>query len=669
MGNRLANESSPYLRQHADNPVDWYPWGDDAFAAARERDVPILLSVGYSSCHWCHVMAHESFEDGPTATLMNGLFVNVKVDREERPDVDGIYMDAVQALSGRGGWPMTVFLTPDGRPFFAGTYFPNSPRHGMPSFTQVLENVHDVWLNRRQDIDQQADHLTDAVRRQVIAAPDATLPGPDVLAQAAGSLRRAYDAAWGGFGGAPKFPQTMALEALLRHHAHTGDDDVLHMVTNSLDAMASGGIYDHLGGGFSRYSVDAHWIVPHFEKMLYDNALLARVYLHAWQVTGKPRYRQVLDETFEYLLRDLHHPDGGFYSAEDADSEGEEGKFYVFSLGEVRSALGAAGLGDHADEVVDWYGVTEGGNFEGHNILVRSLRGDLVRPPQVDAARAALLAVRDRRVRPGLDDKVLTEWNGLVLSTLAEAAAATGDERWLAEAVRTGEFLCAHLRDGGRWLRSWQADAGARHLAYAADYASMVDALTRLAEATGEARWIHEATRTADGLLDLFWDGEGSGFFSTGHDAEKLIARPKDLLDNATPSANSLAAIALLRLAALTGVDRYRERAEDILRLVGAASGQHPTAFGNVLSAVDLATAGVTEIVVAGDRPDLVAAVQRRYLPNAVLAWGEAYDSPLWEGRDQPAAYVCRNYVCALPATDIDALTTVLDRSSHLRGA
>jgi uncharacterized protein YyaL (SSP411 family) len=665
MGNRLANESSPYLRQHADNPVDWYPWGDDAFDAARERDVPILLSVGYSSCHWCHVMAHESFEDGPTATLMNGLFVNVKVDREERPDVDGIYMDAVQALSGRGGWPMTVFLTPDGRPFFAGTYFPNSPRHGMPSFTQILENVHDVWLNRRQDIDQQADQLTDAVRRQVIAAPDATLPGPDVLAQAAGSLRRAYDAAWGGFGAAPKFPQTMALEALLRHHAHTGDDDVLQIVTNSLDAMASGGIYDHLGGGFSRYSVDAHWIVPHFEKMLYDNALLARVYLHAWQVTGKPRYRQVLDETFEYLLRDLHHPDGGFYSAEDADSEGEEGKFYVFSLAEVRSVLDTAGLGDHADEVVDWYGVTDAGNFEGHNILVRPLRGDLVRPPQVHAARAALLAARDRRVRPGLDDKVLTEWNGLVLSTLAEAAAATGDERWLAEAVRAGEFLCANLRNGGRWLRSWQADAGARHLAYAADYASMVDALTRLAEATGEARWIHEATRTADGLLDLFWDGEGSGFFSTGHDAEKLIARPKDLLDNATPSANSLGAVALLRLAALTGAERYRERAEDILRLVGAASGQHPTAFGNVLSAIDLATAGITEIVVAGDRRDLVAAVQRRYLPNAVLAWGEAYDSPLWEGRDQPAAYVCRNYVCALPATDIDALNTVLGSAVH----
>jgi uncharacterized protein YyaL (SSP411 family) len=665
-GNRLANESSPYLRQHADNPVDWYPWGAEAFAAAAERDVPILLSVGYSSCHWCHVMAHESFEDGPTATLMNRLFVNVKVDREERPDVDGIYMDAVQALSGRGGWPMTVFLTPDGRPFFAGTYFPNSPRHGMPSFTQILENVHDVWLHRRTDIDQQADQLTAAVARQVVTPVDASMPGAEVLTGAATSLRRAYDAAWGGFGGAPKFPQTMAHEALLRQHARTRDDDLLHVVTNSLDAMASGGIYDHLGGGFSRYSVDAHWIVPHFEKMLYDNALLARLYLHAWQVTGKPRYRQVLDETVTYLLRDLHHPAGGFYSAEDADSEGEEGKFYVFSLAEVRDVLAAAGLGEHADDIVEWYGVSDGGNFEGHNILFRPVRGDLLRPPPVDAARAALLEYRNRRVRPGLDDKVLAEWNGLMLATLAEAAAATGNEVWMAEAVRTGEFLCTNLRVDDRWMRSWQADAGARHLAYAADHAALVDAFTRLAEATGDARWITEAVRTADALLELFWDEDGGGFYSTGHDAEKLITRPKDILDNATPSANSAAAVALLRLAALTGSDRYRERAEDVLRLVGAAAGQHPTAFGNLLAAVDLAASGTTEIVVSGDRPDLVAEVQRRYLPNAVLAWGEPYDSPLWEGRDQPAAYVCRNYVCALPATDVDGLLSVLGSSVHL---
>lgn len=661
MANRLANESSPYLRQHADNPVDWYPWGSDAFEAAEQRDVPILLSVGYSSCHWCHVMAHESFEDGPTATLMNRLFVNVKVDREERPDVDAIYMDATQAMTGRGGWPMTVFLTPDGRPFFAGTYFPQSPRQGMPSFTQILENVHDVWLHRRDDIDKQADQLTAAISRRAVVAEDSTLPGPETLAAAGTALRRQHDAAWGGFGGAPKFPQTMAHEALLRLYAHTGDDDFLQIVTNSLDAMASGGIYDHLAGGFSRYAVDAQWIVPHFEKMLYDNALLARLYLHAWQITGKPRYRQVLDETIAYALRDLHHPDGGFYSAEDADSEGEEGKFYVFSLAEVRSVLTDAGLEEtQVDEVVAWYGVTEGGNFEGHNILFRPVRGDLARPSVVERARETLLAYRNQRVRPGLDDKVLTEWNALMLATLAEAAAATGDDHWLAEARRTGEFLCANLRQGDRWLRSWQADAGARHLAYGADYAALVDAFTRLAEATGEARWISEAIRTADDMLERFWDREDGGLFTTGDDAESLVTRPKDLLDNATPSANSLAAVALQRLAALTGIDRYRERSEDILRLIGSAPSEHPTAFGHVLTAADLHASGITEIVIAGDRPDLVEAVQQRFLPTAVLAWGEPFDSPLWEGRDTPAAYVCRNYVCELPVNDVDALLTSL---------
>ncbi|HEX7095525.1 MAG TPA: thioredoxin domain-containing protein, partial [Acidimicrobiales bacterium] len=630
------------------------------FARARAEDKPIFLSVGYSSCHWCHVMAHESFEDPATAQLMNDLFVNVKVDREERPDVDAIYMEAVQAMTGQGGWPMTVFLTPDARPFFAGTYFPKSPRHGMPSFTQILESVHDVWRTRRDDVDRQADQLTAAISRRVVVSPDASLPPPDALETAAGALRKQYDAAWGGFGGAPKFPQTMALEALLRVYAHTHDLDVLHMVTNSLDAMASGGIYDHLGGGFARYSVDARWIVPHFEKMLYDNALLARVFLHAWQVTGKQRFRQVADETIQYLLRDLHRPDGGFYSAEDADSEGEEGKFYVFTLDEVRTVLADAGLGEHADEVIAWYGVTEHGNFEGRNILFRPDRGDLLRPAVIERARQVLLEHRNRRVRPGLDDKVLTEWNGLALATLAEAAAATGDATLLAEAVRTGEFLCANLRQGDRWLRSWQADAGARHLGYAADYAALVDAFVRLAEATGQSRWIAEAVRTADGMLERFWDHDDGGLFTTGDDAEQLVTRPKDLLDNATPSANSLAAVGLQRLAALTGIERYRERAEDILRLIGSAAAEHPTAFGNLLAAIDLHTTGITEIVVPGDRADLVSAVQQRYLPNAVLAWGEPYDSPLWENRDQPAAYVCRNYTCLAPATDVDTLIAQL---------
>jgi len=662
--NRLADESSPYLRQHADNPVDWYPWGAEAFERAHAENKPIFLSVGYSSCHWCHVMAHESFEDGPTATIMNRLFVNVKVDREERPDVDGIYMDAVQAFTGRGGWPMSVFLAPDGRPFFGGTYFPSSPRHGMPSFVQLLENVHDVWLHQRDEILEQADRITEAITQQTRIVAADSLPGLEVLFDAGAALRKQHDAAWGGFGGAPKFPQTMSHEALLRLFAHTGDDDLLRIVTGSLDAMASGGIYDHLAGGFARYSVDAQWTVPHFEKMLYDNALLARLYLHAWQITGKQRYLQVCSETIEYVLRDMTHASGGFYSAEDADSEGEEGKFAVWSIDEVRSVLTEAGLAAHVDDAIEWYGITEGGNFEGHNILVRSLRGDLVRPPHIEACREALYAHRLERPKPGLDDKVLTEWNGLMLATLAEAAAATGNERWLAAARANATFLCDQLLVDGRWFRSWQADSGARHLAYAADHAAVVDSFLRLAEATGEARWTRTAMQTADAMLKLFWDDENGGLFSTGTDAERLFTRPKDILDNATPSANSLAAVALLRLAALTGLEHHRARAADILRLVGTVAANQPTAFGNALAAIDLLVSGVTEIVVSGEHPDLVAVASSLYLPNAVLAWGEPYDSPLWEGRSAAAAYVCREYSCLAPTTDPTVLRSLLTRPS-----
>jgi uncharacterized protein YyaL (SSP411 family) len=430
------------------------------------------------------------------------------------------------------------------------------------------------------------------------------------------------------------------------------------MVTNSLDAMASGGIYDHLGGGFSRYSVDAHWIVPHFEKMLYDNALLARVYLHAWQVTGKARFRQVLDEIVTYVLRDLCHESGGFYSAEDADSEGEEGKFYVFSLDEFTRVLREGGLADdEVAEVVDWYGVTSDGNFEGHNILWRPQRGDLARSSLVDRARSMLLAYRNVRIRPGLDDKVLTEWNGLMLAALAEAAAATGDGAWRDAAVRSAEFLTTQLRRAdGRWLRSWQADIGARHLGYAADYAAMIDALVRVYELTGEARWIQIARETADALIALFRDEVNGGFFTTGIDGERLITRPKELMDNAVPSANSMAATALLRLSALTGDDRYRAIADDIFRLLGELADRHPTAFGQLLCGFDLAAHGIDEIVIAGDRPDLLAVARETYRPNAVVAWGERFDSPLWTDRDDGAAYVCRNFSCQLPASDADTL-------------
>ncbi len=659
--NRLGAETSPYLRQHADNPVDWYAWGNEAFAAARASDKPILLSVGYSACHWCHVMAHESFEDPETAKVMNELFVNVKVDREERPDVDTIYMEAVQALTGRGGWPMTVFMTPDGRPFHGGTYYPRVSQGQMPSFTEIMHRIQDVWVNRRQDVDNQADQLTQSLNRTALIQPDPQRAeagtGSEGLNRATAALRQQYDAAWGGFGGAPKFPQTMSHEVLLRSYLHSGDQDVLNMVINSLDAMASGGIYDHLGGGFSRYSVDAQWIVPHFEKMLYDNALFARLYLHAWQVTGRPRFLQVLDETIGFVLRDLRHDSGGFYSALDADSEGEEGRYYVWTPDQITSVLG-----DDAAEFMAWYGVSEAGNFEGHNILWRPVRGDLLRPASVELGREHLQSARNLRIPPGLDDKVLLEWNSLMLAALAEAAAATGNQQWLEAAIKNGGFLLDRLRrSDGRWLRSWQAGDGnrpaqARHLAYAADYAAAADAFTRLGEASGQARWIDEAVQAADGLLDLFWDHEHGGVFTTGSDAEELICRPKEITDNAVPSGNSAAAVALLRLGTLTGNSHYLDRAQDILALLGEVAANHPSGFGHLLEATDMNATGLTEVVIGGDRPDLVDAVREVYRPNTVLAWGEPYNSPLWESRTEGLAYVCRDYTCEAPASTAEDL-------------
>ncbi len=658
--NRLADETSPYLRQHADNPVDWYPWGPEAFERASKEDRPVLLSVGYSACHWCHVMAHESFEDPEVAAVMNELFVNVKVDREERPDVDAVYMEATQAMSGSGGWPMTVFMTPDGQPFFCGTYFPKRGMQGRPGFIDLCRAVDEAWRTRRDDLLSQAGRLTEHVRSTALqgGGGERALPGAEVLTAAVTLLVDQHDDRWGGFGRAPKFPQTMSHELLLRADARTGNPEARRCVTTSLDAMASGGIYDHLGGGFARYSVDPVWLVPHFEKMLYDQALLARTYLHAWQVTGLSRYRQVLDETIAYVLSDLRHPDGGFYSAEDADSEGEEGKFYVWTVEEVRRVLG-----EDADAALDWWGVTEEGNFEGRTILNRMHAcGELERPPHIEDARRRLLAARAQRVRPGLDDKVLTEWNGLMLATLAESAAATGDEDWLDAAVATGEFLVANLRrDDGRWLRSWQAESGARHLGFAADHAAVVDAFCRLGEATGQARWTTAAVEAADVLIDRFWDSDEGGFFTTGDDGERLIARAKDLTDGASPGANSLATVALLRLGALTGEGRYREKAEAVLALLGPVAGAHPTAFGHLLTAVDLVHSGITEVAVVGDALDLVRVVQSRFLPNAVLAWGEPYPSPLWEGRQAGHAYVCRDYACQAPVTTPEELAAQLD--------
>jgi len=655
--NRLARESSPYLRQHADNPVDWYPWGEEAFERATTEDKPILLSVGYSACHWCHVMAHESFEDPAVAAVMNDLFVCIKVDREERPDVDAIYMEAVQAMSGSGGWPMTVFMTPDRQPFFGGTYFPRQGGHGRPGFTDLCHAVHDAWVNKRGDLLEQADQLTQAItERSAVDAPPKGAEvdvGPEIREAAYRSLEQAHDPEWGGFGRAPKFPMTTNLELLLRAYAQNHDAHTLDMVVTTLDAMASGGIYDHLGGGFARYSVDPFWLVPHFEKMLYDNALIPRPYLHAWQLTGEQRFRQVVEETVAYVLRDLRSPEGGLYSAEDADSEGEEGKFYVWRFADIEAIGGSA--------ATDWYGVTEAGNFEGSNILHRPVRGDLLRPPDIEEARGRLFERRTHRVRPGLDDKVLTEWNAMFVATLAEAGAAMGRAEWVAEAANIADFLLDRLRrEDGQWLRAWQHEAGPRHLAYAVDYAHLVDAFTRLSEASGEARWIAAARTTADGLLELFWDDADGGVFTTGHDAEPLIVRSKDVFDGATPSANSVAALALLRLGTLTAEPTYVDAAHAILRLLHAHLSRHPTAVTTAVAAVDIVVSGTTEIVVSGTRPDLVATVQAAYLPNAVLAWGEPYDSALWADKAASAAYVCHDSVCDLPATTVDELTTQL---------
>ena len=656
--NRLAQETSPYLRQHAENPVDWYPWGSEAFAAATERNVPILLSVGYSACHWCHVMAHECFEDIEVATEMNRRFVNIKVDREERPDVDSIYMDAVQAMSGRGGWPMTVFLTPDGHPFYGGTYFPK------PNFLNLMAAIDDVWINRPDDVRQNVDALTAAIGRTAEIEPAPDLPGVGALNQALQQLTGSFDATWGGFGTAPKFPSTMSLDLVLRAYLRLPQDDARTIVTTSLDAMASGGMYDHLGGGFARYSVDEQWLVPHFEKMLYDQALLIRVYLHAYLVFGEPRWKQVVEETIEYVLRDLRHPLGGFYSAEDADSpdengHGHEGLFHTWTVEEVTDVLGA-----DATAALEWYEFTEAGNFEGRTIPARlNHRGELVRPPEIESARQRLFEARGKRRRPGLDDKVLTEWNGLMLASLADAAAALDRADWLDAAVTNGRFLVANLRgDDDRWHRSWQADGvpQARHAALAADHAALIDGFTRLAEATGDGTWIQHASDVADTMLDHFWDVDNGGLFSIADDAEQLVARQKDLMDNATPSANSIAAVGLLRLGALAGEPRFSNQAEQILRLLGRVMPQAPSAFSNALAAVDLITGGITEIVIVGDRPDLVRAVRERWLPNSVLAWGKPYESPLWEGRSAGSAYVCQHYVCQIPVDSVEALLAQL---------
>jgi len=647
MANRLAEATSPYLLQHADNPVDWYEWGPEALGRARAEDRPILLSVGYAACHWCHVMERESFEDEATADLMNEHFVNIKVDREERPDVDAVYMDAVQAMTGQGGWPMTVFLTPEGEPFWAGTYFPKEDRHGMPAFTRVLRAVSEAWRDRRDEIRSQGRKIVEAIERRVLPSEE-PLTG-EVLDEAVAHLREAFDPEHGGFGGAPKFPQPMTLEFLLRMHLR-GSEGALEMVTRTLDRMAAGGIRDVLGGGFHRYSVDRTWLVPHFEKMLYDNAQLALAYLHAFQVTGEERHRMIAAETLEYLLRDLRHERGGFFSSEDADSEGEEGRFYVWSWDELTAEVG--------EDTARALGAEPEGNWEGTSIL----HGEA---PAEDV-RERLLAIRGRRVRPATDDKVLAGWNGLAIRAFAEAGRALEEPRYVEAAEAAAGFILEELRrDDGRLLRAWR-EGRTSGPAYAEDHALMAAGLLALYEATLDLRWFEAARELADDLLRLFHDADG-GFFETGSDAEELVLRPKELLDSAIPAAGSVAAEVLQRLTMLTGDDGYERAAVSALEQVRGVMGRAATALGHALSAADLYLSPSREIAIAGDPDDertraLLREVWRRYLPGAVLASAEPDDAeaakaiPLLQGRDRvdgaPAAYVCERFVCRRPVTE-----------------
>ena len=666
--NRLADEKSPYLLQHAGNPVDWYPWGEEAFEAAHELDRPIFLSIGYATCHWCHVMERESFEDEQVARLMNETFVNVKVDREERPDIDGIYMAVAQMATGQGGWPLTVVMTPDRLPFFSGTYFPRESRFGRPGMVDLVPRIGQLWKTRRRDLLESAASIQRQLQKLGAIPPAETSPGPETLARGFDELAREFDPTHGGFGRAPKFPTPHRLMFLLRYWRRTGNEEALQIVERTLDAMRDGGVFDQLGFGFHRYSTDRAWLLPHFEKMLYDQALLVGAYLRGAIVIGAPQYRLVVEETIDYVVSVLRHPEGGFCSAEDADSPDDEGNsvegwYSTWTPDEIRDALSEVDAAT-VDGLIEWYGITDDGNFEGRSIPNRlHARGQLVRSPELDAARRAVLGARSRRHRPGLDDKILTEWNALFLASLAQAGAVFGRQDWLDVAIANGEFLLRELRDDrGRWSRSWQADGTpqARHAALAADHAALVDAFTRLAEATGQARWIGEAVRTADTMLDWFWDPEHGALYTTAEDAEALVVRQKDVSDGATPSANSSAAIALYRLAALTGERRYAHQADRILQFLAPLIETSPGQHLNALVAADLRRRGLTEVVIVGDRPELVRLAQAIWRPDTVLAWGEPYDSPLWADRRDGFAYVCRDYSCQAPQDTLQGFAEAL---------
>ena len=666
MPNHLAGESSPYLLQHAENPVEWYPWSEDAFRRAREEDRPIFLSIGYSACHWCHVMAHESFNDPAVAEFLNAHFVSIKVDREERPELDTIYLQAVTSLTGQGGWPLSVWLTPEGAPFYGGTYFPPLPRFGRPSFRQVLEAVMSTWHERRADLRAGAGRIVEQLRlddgRRHRAAPRGGL-----LDAATASLAASFDPAHGGWGEAPKFPQPLVLEYLLARQTVSPQAQVEAHVRTTLDAMAAGGIYDQLGGGFHRYATDEAWLVPHFEKMLYDNAQLARCYLHAWQWTGEPRYRAVVEETLDYLLRRMNHPRGGFFSAEDADSEGREGAFYVWTLEQMREVLAP----DEVAAASTVYGVTDGGNFEGANILY--LPGGAGQAgSSLPEIRAKLLAARDGRVPPARDDKVLSAWNGLALAAFSEAARVLRSDRHLQAALKNGEFLVGQLvHDGNRLAHSWMEGRVSGN-GLLEDYACVAEGLLALYQTTFAERWYLAARELADAMIEFFRRSSG-GFYDTSCDHERLIIRPRAVQDSPTPSGNALAATVLLKMAAYSGERGYQELAEQALESAGEIVTRAPVVAGQWLTAHLLAETGLTQVAVVGDTSSsgfsgLLETVDSAFRPTLVAAArqaGVASQVPILIDREpaagaEAAAWVCRASTCHAPTSDPVRLATIL---------
>jgi uncharacterized protein YyaL (SSP411 family) len=681
MPNRLAGETSPYLLQHRDNPVDWYPWGEEALERARREDRPILLSIGYAACHWCHVMAHESFEDPETARLMNDLFVNIKVDREERPDLDSIYMQAVQALTGHGGWPMTMFLTPSGAPFYGGTYYPPTDRQGMPSFRRVLQSVADAYAHRRDAIENTSKELSRIYDTSELFGRAGAEVTAHSLELAYRVLARQYDIRNGGFGGAPKFPPTMSLDFLLRYWKRTGTGYAREMVVESFRKMSRGGLYDQIGGGFHRYTVDAVWLVPHFEKMLYDNALLARLGAYVWQVTRDPEARRVTMETVDWVAKEMTSPAGGFYSSLDADSEGHEGKFYVWSEEEVDSLLG-----ENAPLVKSHFTITTSGNFEGKNIPnvstdpeATAARGGISREEldrRIASARAILYEARSKRVWPGRDEKILAGWNGLMLRGVATAARVFGDSSHARLAVANGEFLFANMVRDGRVMRSHK-DGETRIPGFLEDHASVALGFIALYELTFDSVWIERATAIARAMIQWFGDDETGAFFDTASDAEQLIARPRDATDNAMPSGISLAVELLLHLGDLTGDQAMSERARRVISSMVTALEKYPTAFGHMLGAADMIVYGAVEVAIAGSRQDerftrLEREVAAHYVPSLVLAGGESSESSIAllqnrDSRNGPTAYVCHSYVCDEPVTDPSTLGAQLESASRAR--